>query len=73
MLGAAAEALLSNYFRSNLAMFGVGVFALGLACAILRLGTAYRCAGVTIAIIMLIVRDRPAWVVAEHRFIFRLS
>jgi uncharacterized membrane protein YgaE (UPF0421/DUF939 family) len=69
VLGAAAGALLSKYFRSNLAMFGVGVFLLGLVCAILRLGTAYRFAGVTLAIIMLIARDRPAWIVAEHRFI----
>ena len=69
MLGAAAEALLSNYFQSNLAMFGVGVFLLGLVCAILRLGTAYRFAGVALALIMLIVRDRPVWIVAEHRFI----
>jgi uncharacterized membrane protein YccC len=64
VLGAAAGAL-----RSNLAIFGVGVFLLGLVCAILRLGTSYRFAGVTLAITMLIVRDRPAWVVAEHRFI----
>ena len=69
VLGATAGALLSNYFRPNLAMFGVGVFLLGLVCAILRLGTAYRFAGVTLAIIMLIVRDKPAWIVAEHRFI----
>ena len=69
VLGATAGALLSTYFRSNLAIFGVGVFLLGLVCAILRLGTAYRFAGVTLAIIMLIVRDRPAWIVAEHRFI----
>ena len=49
VLGAAAGALLSNYFQSNLAMFGVGVFLLGLVGAILRLGTAYRFAGVTLA------------------------
>jgi uncharacterized membrane protein YgaE (UPF0421/DUF939 family) len=69
VLGAATGALLSSYFQSNLAIFGVGVFLLGLACAILRLATAYRFAGVTLAIVMLIVRDRPAWVVAEHRFV----
>jgi uncharacterized membrane protein YgaE (UPF0421/DUF939 family) len=50
-------------------MFGVGVFLLGLVCAILRLGTAFRFVGVTLAITMLIVRDRPAWIVAGHRFI----
>ena len=46
-------------------MFGVGMFVLGLLCAILRLGTAYRFAGVTLAITMLIVRDSPAWIVCR--------
>ena len=69
VLGTASGALLSTYFRSNLGMFGAGVFLIGLVCAVLRLGTAYRFAGVTLAITMLIVRDRPAWVVAEHRFV----
>ena len=69
VLGAVAGALLSTYFRANLAAFGVGVFLLGLVSAISRLGVAYRFAGVTLAITMLIVRDGPAWVVAEHRFV----
>ena len=50
-------------------MFGLGVFLLGLICAVLQLRTAYRFAGVTLAITMLIARDKPAWVVAAHRFI----
>ena len=61
VLGAIGGALLSIYFRANFAAFGVGVFLLGLVSAILRLGTAYRFAGGSLAIIMLIVRDRPAW------------
>ncbi len=69
VLGAASGALLSTCFHSNLAVFGAGVFLLGLLSAVLRLGTAYRFAGVTLAITMLIVRDRPPWVVAEHRFV----
>jgi uncharacterized membrane protein YgaE (UPF0421/DUF939 family) len=69
VLGAGAGALLSVYFRSSLPMFGLGVFLLGLICAVLQLRTAYRFAGVTLAITMLIVRDKPAWVVAAHRFI----
>jgi len=69
ILGAATGALIATYFPANLTMFGVGIFLLGIACAMLRLGNAYRFAGVTLAITMLIRRDRPAWVVAEHRFI----
>jgi len=69
VLGTASGALLSTFFQSNLAVFAVGVFLLGLLCALLRLGSAYRFAGVTLAITMLITRNAPAWVVAEHRFI----
>jgi len=46
-----------------------GVFLLGLISAWLRLHAAYRFAGVTLAITMLIARQRPAWVVAEHRLV----
>ena len=46
-----------------------GVLLLGIICAVLRLRSAYRFAGLTLAITMLIARDRPAWIVAEHRFI----
>jgi len=69
VLGAAAGGLLSTYFRANLAVFGAGVFLLGLICAFLRVRNAYRFAGVTLAITMLIPRDSPAWVAAEHRFV----
>jgi uncharacterized membrane protein YgaE (UPF0421/DUF939 family) len=69
VLGTASGALLSTFFHSNLAVFAVGVFLLGLLCALLRLGSAYRFAGVTLAITMLIARNAPAWVVAEHRFV----
>jgi uncharacterized membrane protein YccC len=41
-----------------------------LLCFILRLErNAYRYAGVTLAIVMLVQRDSAAWSVAEHRFI----
>lgn len=68
-LGAACGAVLSTFFPSNLAVFAAGIFALGLIAAVLRVQVAYRFAGVTLAITMLIPRDRPAWVVAEHRLI----
>ena len=69
VLGAATGALLGTYFPANVAMFGVGLFALGLIAALLKLEVAYRFAGVTLAITMLIPRDRPAWEVAEHRLV----
>ena len=69
-LGAAAGALLSAYFGANVMVFTLGVFALGIVCAALRLDRpAYRFAGITLTIVMLIHYARPAWVVALHRFV----
>jgi uncharacterized membrane protein YgaE (UPF0421/DUF939 family) len=68
-IGAAAGALLATYFGTNAAMFAVGIFVMGILCAILRLDrVAYRFAGVTLAIVMLIARSSPPWIVAVHRF-----
>jgi len=68
-LGAALAALLATYFGSNMIVYGLGVFAIGLICAALRLGEAYRLASVTLAIVMLIAHTKPAWIVAAHRFV----
>ncbi len=69
-IGAAAGALFATYFGSNTAMFGVGIFVMGIVCAALRLDkVAYRFAGITLAIIMLVAHAAPAWIVAIHRFI----
>ena len=69
-LGAIAGALLSGWFGANTLAFAGGVFVLGLVCAVLHLErNAYRYAGVTLAIVMLIKRDGAGWVVAEHRFV----
>jgi uncharacterized membrane protein YccC len=46
------------------------VFAIGMVCAALRLDkAAYRFAGITLAIVMLVGRTSPAWVIAAHRFL----
>src|ERR1700687_5611117 len=69
-LGAGAGALLAARFGANVIAFGAGVFALGLVCAVLRLErNAYRYAGGTLAVVMLVARDRVAWIVAAHRFV----
>ena len=72
-------ALLATWFGPNFLAFGIGIFLIGLLCAFLggvhqRLRdqldrTAYRYAGIALAIVMLVVRAHPAWVVAIHRFI----
>jgi uncharacterized membrane protein YccC len=69
VVGAAAGALLATYANANVAVFGAGLLGLGIVCAILRLDrSAYRFAGITLAIVMLVTRTQPAWVIAAHRF-----
>jgi uncharacterized membrane protein YgaE (UPF0421/DUF939 family) len=52
------------------AAFGAGVFVLGLICTLLRIGrNAFRYAGITLAIVILIAPTEPAWMVAIHRFL----
>ena len=68
-LGALAGALVASYFTGNLLAFAAAVFVLGLLCARFRMErTAYRYAGVTLAIIVLIPRPHAAWIIALHRF-----
>jgi uncharacterized membrane protein YgaE (UPF0421/DUF939 family) len=62
--------LLATSAGQNIAVFGAGVFALGVLCAILRVERgAYRYAGITLVIVMLIARTQPPWIVAIHRFV----
>jgi uncharacterized membrane protein YgaE (UPF0421/DUF939 family) len=69
-LGALAGGVLAARFGQNIIAFGGGVFVLGLLCFILRRErNAYRYAGVTLAVVMLVPRDMAAWSVAEDRFI----
>ena len=78
-LGAAMGALLATWFGPSFLAFGVGIFLTGLLCAFIggvhqRLRdqldrTAYRYAGIALAVVMLVARSQPAWVVAIHRFI----
>jgi uncharacterized membrane protein YgaE (UPF0421/DUF939 family) len=69
LLGAIAGGLLSRYFPPVWWMFALGVFFLGMLCALLRLADSYRFAGITLAIVMLIPHTAAAWIVALHRFI----
>ena len=69
-LGAAAGALAATYFGASTIVFTLGVFVLGLLCAVLRLDrTAYRFAGTTLAIVVLASHEKAGWVSALHRFV----
>lgn len=69
-LGAAAGALIAMYLPPTAIVFGGGMFALGIVCAVLNLDrAAYRFAGITLAIILLIGHDKAPWMEAIHRFV----
>jgi len=68
-LGAALGALIATYAHPNWLEYGVGLFICGILSSLLRVGSAYRFAAIAMSIVVLIAHDRPAWVVATHRFI----
>ena len=68
-LGALVGALVASYFPPNVFLFGASVLILGLLCVLVGVDrSAYRFAGVTLSIVLLIPRTNPAWQVALHRF-----
>jgi len=68
-LGAFVGGLAATYAGSSLLVFTLAIFGTGLICLVLHLDrTAYRFAGITECIVMLVVRDRPAWIIAGHRW-----
>ncbi len=70
VLGALVGGLLASYFGGSLIAFTAALVGSGLVCLVLRLGrTAYRFAGITLAIIMLVARPESAWIIAAHRFV----
>jgi uncharacterized membrane protein YgaE (UPF0421/DUF939 family) len=68
-LGAALAALIATFFPTNALVYAVGIFLCGVLCALLRFPGAYRFAAITLSIILLIAHQRPAWIVASHRFV----
>jgi uncharacterized membrane protein YgaE (UPF0421/DUF939 family) len=67
-LGAALAALVMTFFPSNALVYAAAIFLCGALCALLRLRGAYRFAAITLSIILLIAHQRPAWILASHRF-----
>ncbi len=68
-LGAIVGALVGSYFGPHALVFGACVFVLGLLCALVRSDqSAYRFAGIAVAIVVLIPRTSPAWRIAFNRF-----
>src|SRR5262245_15811918 len=69
-LGASLGAIESSYFASNLLVFALSIFLLGILSFALHLEkTGYRYASVTLTIIVLIPRTGAPWIIAAPRFI----
>ena len=68
-LGAVMGATLATFFRPSAVVYGLGILSCGVLAWLLRVGTAYRFAGITLSIILLIPRGRAPWIVGWDRFL----
>ena len=68
-LGAVVGGAVASFFPPHILVFVICVFILGLLCAVAHTDhSAYRFGGMTVAIVLLIPRQQPAWLIAFHRF-----
>jgi uncharacterized membrane protein YccC len=69
-LGASVGALVALRYPGNAVAFGIAVFAIGALCAGVGIGrVAYRYAGITMAIMLLVAHRETVWITAVHRCI----
>jgi uncharacterized membrane protein YgaE (UPF0421/DUF939 family) len=69
-LGALVGAMLAEWVGRNAIVFGIGVLAVGVLSAALRLDRpANRFGAIAFTIVLLLAHAEPAWIVALHRFI----
>jgi uncharacterized membrane protein YccC len=68
-IGAIVGGTLATFFPSSDYLFAVALLVTGLLCVSAGLDrVAYRFTGITLAIITLVARSRPGWIIASHRF-----
>ena len=69
VIGAAVGAVVSSFFPAHLIVVGATVLVLGFLCVAVHSNrSAYRFAGVTAAIILLVPRAGSPWRIALDRF-----
>jgi uncharacterized membrane protein YccC len=70
LIGGVTAAALVTFLTPGLFPFAAGMLVMGLLCAVLPLDkSAYRFAGITLAIVMLPSENKAIWIVALHRFL----
>ena len=68
-IGAVVGATVASLFGTHVLVFGIGVFILGLLCAVAHSDrSAYRFGGITLVIVLLVPRAGLPWQIAFHRF-----
>jgi uncharacterized membrane protein YgaE (UPF0421/DUF939 family) len=68
-LGALLGVALMTFFNPSAWVYALGLLLCGLLSWMLRIGGAYRFAGITLSIVLLIPHTRPPWIVGWHRFL----
>lgn len=69
LFGVVVGGAVATFLPPNILIFGICVFILGLLCAVAHSDhSAYRFGGMTVAIVLPIPRQQPAWLIAFHRF-----
>jgi uncharacterized membrane protein YgaE (UPF0421/DUF939 family) len=68
-LGAVVGVAMATFFHPTTLVYGLGILLCGVLAFLLRVGGAYRFAGITLSIILLIPRGRDPWIVGWHRFL----
>ncbi|MGH9535132.1 MAG: FUSC family protein [Terriglobales bacterium] len=69
-LGAVVGALIAAFWSASLWSLAAGIFALGVLSFVLKLGNnAYRFAGITLIIVLIIPQPHAPWILAWRRFL----
>lgn len=68
-LGAVLGAALATFFPPNAVVYAAGILLCGMLAWLLRVGAAYRFAGIALSIVLLIPHTRAPWIVGWHRFL----
>jgi len=69
VMGAGFGAVVPIFFHDNVIAFGVSLLVMGLLCGLLRIdNSAYRFAGITLAVVMLSNVPEAPWVASFERF-----
>lgn len=68
-LGAVLGAALATFFRPSAAVYALGILLCGVLSWLLQIGGAYRFAGITLSIVLLLPHSSAPWIVGWHRFL----